>query len=79
MEHLITLSIPDRVYKKLIRSAKKVGRKPEDLAVEWLAVFTQEKAESDPVEKFIGVLKSDMPDWAEHHDEYLGQALHHQA
>jgi hypothetical protein len=75
MEHTLTLSVPDRIYKKLIRSANKTGQRPEELAVEGLAVVTQEKnkAESDPVEQFIGVIKSDFPDWVEHHDKYLGQ------
>ena len=75
MEHTLTLSIPDRIYKKLVRSASKTGQRPEELAVEWLAVFTQEKnkAESDPIEQFIGAIKSAYPDWVEHHDKYLGQ------
>lgn len=76
MEHVLTLSIPDQIYKKLVRSANKMGQKPEELAVEWLAVFTQEKIESDPIEKFIGFLKSDVPDWVENHDKYFGQTIH---
>jgi hypothetical protein len=29
----------------------------------------------DPIERFIGVFASDVPDWTLHVDEYLGQAL----
>lgn len=29
----------------------------------------------DPVEEFIGAFASDVPDWASHHDKYLGQTL----
>lgn len=29
----------------------------------------------DPVEPFIGAFRSDVPDWADQHDKYLGQSL----
>jgi hypothetical protein len=33
----------------------------------------QYPAAIDPVEQFIGALPSDVPDWANEHDKYLGQ------
>jgi hypothetical protein len=33
------------------------------------------KAMSDPVEPFIGAFSSSVPDWADQHDNYLGQAV----
>jgi hypothetical protein len=29
----------------------------------------------DPLEQFIGALSSQRPDWADHHDQYLGKAV----
>lgn len=49
-------------------------RTPEELAVEWLMTAIY-KAMSDPVENFIGALSSRVPDWADQHDKYVGQAL----
>jgi hypothetical protein len=34
-----------------------------------------ESAVEDPLEKFIGSISSNIPDWADQHDKYLGQAL----
>jgi len=55
---------------------------------EYQSLFTPEERETarlrlrkyeypsviDPVEQFIGALPSDVPDWANEHDKYLGQA-----
>jgi len=29
----------------------------------------------DPFEKFIGSLHTDVPDWADNHDKYIGEQL----
>ena len=29
----------------------------------------------DPFEKFIGSINSDIPDWADNHDKYIGEQL----
>jgi hypothetical protein len=34
-----------------------------------------QKAIDDPVENFIGAFSSNIPDWADQHDRYLGLAL----
>ena len=33
------------------------------------------KPVDDPFKKFIGAFKSDVPDWADNHDKYLGEEL----
>jgi hypothetical protein len=74
MAHTLTLELPDAVYRPLVRTAEQTRRKPDQLAVEWLAVAVRRFAD-DPLEKFIGAIQSDVPDWADRHDYYLGQAL----
>lgn len=33
---------------------------------------TNQTAADDPVEKFIGAFSSNIPDWADQHDKYIG-------
>ena len=51
-----------------------VGDPVEQLAVELLAAVARPVAD-DPVENFIGALHSDVPDWADAHDKYIGESL----
>ena len=74
MGHPLHLEVPEDVYESLVQSAEKTGQAPETLAVEWLA-FASRDIVDDPLEPFIGAFASDVPDWAEKHDEYLGQAI----
>ena len=74
MGHTLTLEVPDEVYNPLLKTAEQTGQKPEELAIQWLAAVVQTFS-NDPLEKFIGALKSDIPDWADQHDKHLGQSL----
>lgn len=74
MEHTLVLEVSEDVYEPLAKTAKERGSSPEELAVEWL-VSAIHKAIDDPVENFIGALSSNIPDWADEHDKYLGLAL----
>lgn len=58
----------------LAKTAHDAGKTPEELAVEWLQLAMR-YALNDPLEQFIGAFHSDVPDWADQHDKYLGQAL----
>lgn len=40
-----------------------------------MAASAIQKAIDDPVENFIGAFSSNIPDWADEHDKYLGLAL----
>jgi hypothetical protein len=42
--------------------------------VQWLVSAT-EKLEDDPLEAFIGAFPSNIADWGDEHDRYLGAAL----
>jgi hypothetical protein len=72
MSHTLTLDIPDTVYEPLKKTAEQSGQAPEALAVQWLAAAIQHLVD-DPLEKFIGAFSSQGSDWADHHDQYLGQ------
>lgn len=73
MSHVLQLELPEEIYKPLVKNAKQKGRSPEEIAIEYLKSILS-KLEDDPIEKFIGAFQSDIPDWADQHDKYLGQA-----
>ncbi len=72
MGRTMTLEVPESIYEPLAKTAEQRGRMPEQLALEWL-VTALRTAANDPVENFIGAFVSDIPDWTDRHDEYLGQ------
>ena len=74
MEHTLTLELSPEIYEPLTRTAKEEGKTLEELAVEWLLLAIH-YAQEDPLEEFIGTVHSDVPDWSDQHDKYLGQAL----
>ena len=73
MSHILKLELPEDIYKPLEKNARREGRSPEEIAIEYLKSILS-KLEDDPIEKFIGAFHSDIPDWADQHDKYLGQA-----
>ena len=73
MEHTLVIEVPEETFEPLVKSADRTGRTPEEIAVHLLVEAVRRS--SDPVEKFIGSLSSTVPDWADRHDEYLGDAL----
>jgi len=74
MGYSLTLELPENVYQSLKKTATQTEQSPEALAVQWLKKITQQQ-EIDPLEKFIGAFNSNIPDWADEHDKYLGQSL----
>lgn len=74
MEHSLTLKLPENVYQSLLKTATQTEQQPETIAVQWLKKITQQQ-ETDPLEKFIGAFNSNIPDWADEHDKYIGQSL----
>jgi hypothetical protein len=74
MSHVLQLELPEEIYKPLAKNAKQKGRSPEEIAIEYLKSILS-RLEDDPIEKFIGAFHSDIPDWADQHDKYLGQTL----
>jgi len=74
MGHAITVDMPQEVYESLARTAQQTGQTPEELAARWLAAAVQQAA-SDPLERFIGSIPTNVPDWADRHDHYIGKTL----
>lgn len=74
MGYTLTLEVSEEIYAPLARAAQQGGQTMEALAVEWLALAMQ-AVQDDPLEEFIGGFASELPDWTEKSDLYLGQAL----
>jgi hypothetical protein len=73
MGKTLMLEISDELYEVLDQAAKKVGKTPEALGVAWFAAAI-ERVVNDPLFKYAGAISSDVPDWADRHDQYIGQA-----
>lgn len=72
MAHTLQLDVPDDIYESLVKLGEQTGQRPESVALEQLITATQHLAD-DPLEHFIGAFPSDIPDWADQHDKYIGQ------
>lgn len=75
MTYSLTLEVPENIYKPLAEEAEAKGREVEEIALEKLANGGTKQSE-DPLDKFLGAFRSDVPDWAENHDKYLGESLY---
>lgn len=73
MGRMLTLEVPDEVYRSLIERAERTGQEPEALAARLLASAAENQAE-DPLEHFIGAFSSRGSDWADRHDDHLGES-----
>jgi hypothetical protein len=74
MSHTLTIEVPDNIYDPLRRTALQNGQSPEALITQWVSIAVQQLTD-DPLEQFIGALRSQGSDWADHHDQHLGQAV----
>lgn len=74
MSHTLTIEVPDNVYEPLRRAAAQSGQSPEAFITQWVSLAVQQQID-DPLEQFIGSLRSQGADWADRHDQYLGKAV----
>lgn len=74
MSRTLILELPDELYGPLAQAAEQVGATPEQVAMEWLSGSIRATA-VDPLENFIGSIHGNPSDWADRHDEYLGQSV----
>lgn len=74
MTHSLTIEIPENIYQSLAQEAEAKGRKIEEIALERLANDEPREIE-DSLDKFVGAFSSDISDWADNHDKYLGAEL----
>lgn len=74
MTHSLLLEVPESIYQRIVEEARAEGRKVEEIALERLAVKKPQQID-DPLDEFVGAFRSDVPDWADNHDKYLGENL----
>ena len=74
MTHSLLLEVPESIYQPIVEEARAEGRKVEEIALERLANGKPKKID-DPLDEFVGAFRSDVPDWADNHDKYLGENL----
>ncbi|MDV3002951.1 MAG: hypothetical protein N5P05_004606 (plasmid) [Chroococcopsis gigantea SAG 12.99] len=74
MTHFVTLNIPDNLYCSLLKISNKTGKKTDELMIEYLQAMIK-STEDDPLEDFIDSINSNVSDWTENHDFYLGKSL----
>ncbi len=74
MTQVLNLEIPEEMYQPLLEIAQGRGQSPEEFALQWLMVSIQHFTD-DPFEPLIGSVQSNIPDWTENHDRYLGKNL----
>ena len=74
MTHSLLLEVPESIYQPIVEEAEAEGRKVEEIALERLAVKKPQQT-ADPLDEFVGAFRSDVPDWADNHDKYLGENL----
>jgi hypothetical protein len=77
----ITIDLPELLQQSLLSQAAQTQTTPEQLIIELLTQNLIPKTPppdltSDPLFQLIGCIKSDIPDIAENHDYYIGQALY---
>lgn len=75
MPATLTIDVPEEVLERLRRRSAEEGKTLEAFAAEHLAALVASRP-SDPLLGWAGAFQSDVPDAAERHDHYLGQALH---
>ena len=62
------------MYQALRDAAERSGKTPDEMGADWLEAAVR-RVMDDPLFALAGVIKSDVPDWADRHDYYIGQAL----
>ena len=73
MNQILHISIPEKVYLTLERTAKTTQQPLEKVAAEWLEQVAN--ASRDPLDEFVGSFASGIKDTADQHDKYLGETL----
>lgn len=84
MSKTLTITLPDTLEQALAQTAAKANQSTEEVAVQLLtqALKSQEDLPtapdpaSDPLLQLAGCIQSDVPDLADNHDHYIGQALY---
>jgi len=83
MAKTVTITLTDDLEEVITSQAERLNKSPEEIVLQVLSqqlttLFQPNllQAESDPLLRLIGSLNIDIPDLAENHDDYIGQALY---
>jgi hypothetical protein len=76
--HQLTIEVTDEVYQPLVERASQSGCSPESLALELIADGVKRPRRGETLRKWMGAVESDVPDAAERHDHYIGEALYNE-
>jgi len=72
--HTLTIELSDESFGHLRQIVESGDWTFEECAAYWLAAIVRDVA-PDPLLRLAGSIRSDLPDVAERHDHYLGEAL----
>jgi hypothetical protein len=73
MSQTLHITVPEKVFASLERTAKSVQQPLEQVAAEWLERVAT--SQDDPLDALVGSFSSGGSDWAEKHDAHLGEAI----
>jgi hypothetical protein len=80
MSTTYTITLPDNLEQALSQTLTQTQQTPEEtilqLLTQSLIPAIEPDLANDPLFKLIGCIDSDIPDIAENHDHYIGQALY---
>jgi hypothetical protein len=83
MAKTVTITLTDNLEEAITFQAERLNKSPKEIVLQVLSqqlttLFQPDlsQAESDPLLRLIGFLNIDIPDLAENHDDYIGQALY---
>ena len=84
MAKTFVITLPDDLEQALTIQAENQNKSPEEIMLQVLSekltdssrLEDAQKSEADPLLQLIGSLSVDIPDLAENHDYYIGQALY---
>jgi hypothetical protein len=74
MSAILSIRLSEAAFARLQERAAREGTTPEAVAAAELERDLP-KSETDPFMKWAGAFQSDVPDAADRHDYYIGQAL----
>ncbi len=77
----ITIDLPEALQQSLLSQAAQTQTTPEQLIIQLLTqnlvpTTSPPDLAKDPLFQLAGSITSNIPDLAEHHDYYIGQALY---
>jgi hypothetical protein len=75
MAATLSIEMPDELFEQLQQRALEQGKTPETVAVEYLMSLLS-STNDDRLLRWVGAFESSVPDAAQRHDQYLGQALY---